>query len=320
MIPARLPRQLNPLRTAARCSQRTSQVSQRRGVLTPPALLNNQTKFEENGIGTLMSAQGFKTAWTDNMDLLTGRLNKLIKGNAHLDNKEAKDIVVLTARNPAEAAIFNFASAVFNNHFFFNTLLPEKPETPQMDDHLVESITRSFGSIDNLRKEMLATAFHMFGPGFVWLVWHRPTDGGPPGWKILATYLAGSPLSDAHWRRQSVNMTNENIDSANDVTKAGQEARAKQVPGGQQHTEVQNNVGAMGQHSFEGRKQATRAPGGADIIPSLCVNTWEHAWLPTHGIGGKARYLATWWDHIDWATVSKDAPRHVTGSNSTSWS
>ncbi|KAK7532249.1 mitochondrial 37S ribosomal protein mS42 [Phyllosticta citribraziliensis] len=318
MILARLARQQPPLRAAARCSQRISHVSQRRHIVEVAKLTNVHNQFVANGIGEdgiFMSAKGFQTAYTENMQHMAGRLNKLITGKAQFDNKDAQAITVLAARNPADAAVFNFASAMFNNHFFFSKLSPTaKVEIPE---ELTKTITASFGSVDGLRREMLATAFHMFGPGYVWLVWHRPSNGRPPEWKILATYLAGSPLSDAHWRRQSVNMTTENIDTAADVQAAGQEAKANQVPGGQQHATPQNEVGAMGKYSSEGKKQATRAPGGADVTPVLCVSTWEHAWLPTHGITGKAKYLAQWWDHVNWATVFETAPKIVTGKADT---
>ncbi|KAK7511078.1 mitochondrial 37S ribosomal protein mS42 [Phyllosticta citriasiana] len=316
MILARFARQQQPLRAAARCSQRTSRLSQRRTLVVPPKIENTHDTFVENGIGengAVMSAEGFKIAWTDNMQHLKDRLNKAITGKAQFDNQEAQAIIILAARNPSDAAIFNFASTMFNNHFFFKNLSPTpKVEVPE---ELNNSITKSFGSVDGLRREMLATAFHMFGPGYVWLVWHKQSNGRPPEWKILATYLAGSPLSDAHWRRQSVNMATENIDSSADVTAAAKEAQAAQVPSGQQqHTTPQNDVGFMGKYSVEGKKQATRSPGGADITPVLCVSTWEHAWLPTHGMAGKARFLAQWWEHVNWHQVAELMPKIQTGS------
>jgi Fe-Mn family superoxide dismutase len=53
---------------------------------------------------------------------------------------------------------------------------------------------------------------------------------------------------------------------------------------------------------FAGRKDV--APGGIDVIPLLCVNTWEHVWLRDYGIGGKRAFLEAWWEVINWEEVA----------------
>lgn len=137
--------------------------------------------------------------------------------------------------------------------------------------------------MDTLRETFIATADAMFGPGFVWLV--QMNDSAVPGsLRILPTYIAGSPLSGAHHRRQSHDLTNHNADSYQQL----------------------NKVGAFGNAA----KQANRSKkplGGTDIVPLLCVSTWEHAWLHDYGVGGKAAYLRAWWDKIDWDVVRQNA-------------
>ncbi len=46
------------------------------------------------------------------------------------------------------------------------------------------------------------------------------------------------------------------------------------------------------------------APGGIELWPVLCLNTWEHVWLRDYGIGqggmgGKVQYAEAWWDAIE---------------------
>lgn len=132
----------------------------------------------------------------------------------------------------------------------------------------------------------------MFGPGFVWLVKHHDREAGDEALKILVTYSAGSPLSGAHWRQQSIDMNTQNPTSLGGLSAADY----------RRQTIVQNTAGVAGRYSISG-KQKTLAPGGVDVTPMLCVNTWEHVWLNDFGITGKRRYLDAWWDRINWKTA-----------------
>ena len=70
---------------------------------------------------------------------------------------------------------------------------------------------------------------------------------------------------------------------------------------GQQH--LSRTAGNFG--PFSGNELKV-APGGADLEPLLCVNTWEHVWLMDYGVGGKRKYLERWWDRIDWDVVASN--------------
>ncbi len=148
-----------------------------------------------------------------------------------------------------------------------------------------------FSSVESLRAEFISTANGMFGPGFVWLVSTETLE-----LRILATYIAGSPLAGAHFRMQPVDMATQN------ATATG----AMKGPAWAQQQQVSNKAGAFGQHS--GRDKIV-APGGLDVVPLLCVNTWEHVWLWDYGIAGKRRYLENWWDRINWDEVLAKSPR-----------
>ena len=115
----------------------------------------------------------------------------------------------------------------------------------------------------------------MFGPGFLWLV-QTNSDSTNRQLRILPTYLAGSPLSGAHYRRQSQDLTTHNPDSYQELNAAGKFGSAAKL-----------------------EKKDQKPLGGVDVVPLMCVNTWEHVWLTDYGIAGKKRYLEAWWDKID---------------------
>lgn len=80
---------------------------------------------------------------------------------------------------------------------------------------------------------------------------------------------------------------------------------------------VQNTAGSFGRASAAARGMNsipldplgadagvdTSRYGIADVIPVLCVNTWEHCYIHDYGVAGKRAYLASWWEHVDWEKV-----------------
>lgn len=166
----------------------------------------------------------------------------------------------------------------FNNHFFFRGLSTDPNLVSAPSAELMPLITRSFTSLETLQETMLLTADAMFGPGFVWLVQNPDTRDQPL--KILTTYIAGSPLAGAHNRKQAVDLNTESPESY---------------------------AGSFGNAAKNKDAKPRKALGGVDVVPLLCVNTWEHVWLRDYGVAGKMRYLENWWGKIDWALVQQNA-------------
>ncbi|KAI8310323.1 37S ribosomal protein S26 [Colletotrichum sp. SAR11_59] len=250
-------------------------VRQQRSVHYVPQLRHD---FNE-GVPGLLSADGYDMAWTQYMTLMIDKLNALTAGT-DLEPRDPKQIILATARDPDQAPIFNHASMAHNTHFFFKHLTPDPKPMPQP---LADSLLRSFSSIETLRREMILTASAMFGPGFVWLVKNSQDE-----FKVLTTYLAGSPYPGAHWRGQTVDM---------------------------------NTVGNTGtarpyfDNVVKAQTSGSKPPGALEAHPVLCLSTWEHTWLRDYGlgvggIGGKKAFAEAWWEVIDWQAVHEAA--HLT--------
>ncbi|RDA87352.1 hypothetical protein CP532_2631 [Ophiocordyceps camponoti-leonardi (nom. inval.)] len=230
-----------------------------------------------NGLEGFMTPEGFDLAWTTNQASLLSKLNAMCETeNSSFSGMQIKSIILETARHPKWAPIFNYASMAHNNHFYFNGLspLPGNPVPPV----LKKELEKCFSSMDSLFRELIYTAAAMFGPGFVWLV-----KAGTCDYRVLTTYLAGSPYSGAHWRQQST-----------DMNTVGRDGTADPQP----------------ERSWSAKnRDKTLPPGGIDLTPVLCLNTWEHAWLYDwgHGIdgdGGKVNFAKNWWTYIDWERVA----------------
>lgn len=196
--------------------------------------------------------------------------------------QDPKSLVIQFAREPTKAYLFNIASMAFNNHFFFRGINTDPNVRPQPSQDLTDQINKDFSSMDTLRETFLATAEAMFGPGFVWLVQTNDSQFG--SLRILPTYLAGSPLSGAHYRRQSHDLNTHNAHSYQEL----------------------NRVGSFG--SAAKQDNGPKKPlGGVDVVPLMCVNTWEHVWLHDYGVKGKKAFLEAWWDKVDWDLVRQHA-------------
>ncbi|KAK4693590.1 superoxide dismutase, Fe-Mn family, partial [Lecanoromycetidae sp. Uapishka_2] len=238
------------------------------------AQLTHDNHFGEHGVGKMLTPSSYDYAWTEYQGYIVQRLNSMTADTKD-DKRPTKDILIEYARNPAFASLFNHASMAWNNHCFFSTL---SPNPAPMSPFLTEKINRSFSSVESLRETFIATANAMFGPGFVWLVKRNTVRASGaqdlPELAILTTYLAGSPWPQAHYRAQESD-TNTNL-----------------------------QAGAWGAKSGKAEKIA---PGGTNIHIMMCVNTWQHVWLRDYGFGGKKRFLANWWDTIDWDVVERNA-------------
>ncbi|KAF2441152.1 Fe superoxide dismutase-like protein [Karstenula rhodostoma CBS 690.94] len=241
-----------------------------------PSLLNHD-ELLKNGVPGLFSKKQFDIAYTQYQGHIVESLNVSTSGS-EIENRDAKSLIVDCARNPMMAYTFNLASMAFNNHFFFRGLNtnPNISSTPSAD--LTPLINRSFTSLETLQETMILTADAMFGPGFVWLV--QTPDAKEQPLKLLTTYIAGSPLSGAHNRKQPADLNTQNTTSY---------------------------AGSFGAASRQKDNKPKKALGGVDVIPLLCVNTWEHVWLHDYGVAGKLSFLENWWNKIDWAQVQQNA-------------
>lgn len=184
-----------------------------------------------------------------------------------------------------------------NNHFFFSGL--SKTGGADKSEHMSEDfkayLERSFGSLESLRREIIMTADAMFGPGFVWLVQQMDAPGAQARpFKVLTTYQAGSPYPTAHWRSQGVDMNNH----------GGSREGGAVV---KEYFNRQNVANRREPLHGGGSDVASRInripPGGTNVVPVLCVNTWEHVWMWDYGVGGKADFVQNWWNIIDWGRV-----------------
>ena len=111
-------------------------------------------------------------------------LNKMIEGTEHAQ-KSLEDII-----RSSEGGVFNNAAQIWNHTFYWNSLSPNGGGAPS--GALANAITSAFGSFDELKEKMTASAAGNFGSGWTWLV--KNADGTLA---IVNTSNADTPITDA---------------------------------------------------------------------------------------------------------------------------
>lgn len=111
-------------------------------------------------------------------------LNKMIEGTDHAQ-KSLEDII-----RSSEGGMFNNAAQIWNHTFYWNSLSPNGGGAPS--GALANAITSAFGSFDELKEKMTASAAGNFGSGWTWLV--KNADGTL---EIVNTSNADTPITDA---------------------------------------------------------------------------------------------------------------------------
>jgi Fe-Mn family superoxide dismutase len=134
-----------------------------------------------------MSARTLEFHYGKHHQAYIDNLNKLIAGT-DLEPMSLQDIILKTAGNPDQAAIFNNAAQSYNHEFFWQCLKPAATKL-EPSPALLESINKSFVSLEAFQTEFKTVALGQFGSGWVWLV----QDGG--SLKIMKTANADNPVA-----------------------------------------------------------------------------------------------------------------------------
>lgn len=104
-----------------------------------------------------------------------------LKKDTEFENKTLEEIIMTS-----KGGLFNNAAQVYNHTFYWNCLTPNETKP---SDNLQNAIEKYFGSMDNFKKEFIASATSLFGSGWTWLV--QKSDGSL---EIFNTSNADTPM------------------------------------------------------------------------------------------------------------------------------
>lgn len=113
-------------------------------------------------------------------------LNRLLHDTSH-EHEDLELIILHTRSEPKARPVYNCASQLWNHEFFWESLAPDHAGEPPRT--VARELVSAFGSVDVFRGQMVETARHHFGSGWLWL---SMSPSGALG--IDATHDAESPL------------------------------------------------------------------------------------------------------------------------------
>jgi Fe-Mn family superoxide dismutase len=276
-----------------RACRRNCWFGRARSIHTVPEMSHLDRK---RGIPGLFSPQGLDVAWFQYQEYLVKQLNDLSREIP--EDLSAFELMRQTAESPELQTLNFYASQVYSNQFFFeslkdsidpdavvgkpdpqdrhvdistdvlNSALDGHPEDMKSRSHqLSHVITESFDSVISFRELIINRANAIFGNGYVWLLLLSEREA-----KLVNTYNWGTPFSHLKLSEQ------ENIPD--------------------------NSIRSFSRSSFEqDTSYEVTKP-----LPLLSVNVWQHTYLTDYGVAGKRRFLENYFNCIDWSMVRKRLP------------
>lgn len=142
--------------------------------------------WPDTALEPVISAKTLSFHWGKHHRGYVDALNGLVKGGP-LEGMPLAEIVRASASDASARAVFNNSAQAWNHDFFWKSLRPKGGAAPT--GVLAERIETSFGSLDSLKKELVAAGLGQFGSGWAWLV----ADGA--ALKVVKTANADTPLT-----------------------------------------------------------------------------------------------------------------------------
>lgn len=125
--------------------------------------------FAEDALAPVISAKTVGVHYGKHHKTYVDKVALAIKGT-HLADTSLEEVVLATARDPAQTALFNMSGQVWNHNFYWQSLTP-KAQAPS--GKLAAAIERDFGSVDACKKALTDACVGQFGSGWGWLVLER---------------------------------------------------------------------------------------------------------------------------------------------------
>lgn len=238
----------------------------RRGIHTVPTL-PRISELSANGIPKVMSANAFRTCWSDYQKLLCDKLTLASAGTA-LESYLPFHLILNTAKKPYQTSIFNLASAAHNNHLFMENLLPMDQETTPSREFLRRLQEQHGMTWDEFKNEMIRRADEdVLGQGWLFLV-----ENDAKELHILTTQNNGTPYFFPR---------NQSFDFNSALTQE----------------EMQNFLNIKDLVSSDtDLKDWT--------MPLIAINLWDHAYLHDYGVGGRSQYVQNCLNNLNWSVVN----------------
>lgn len=238
----------------------------RRGVHTVPKL-RNDGQILQQGIPQVLSASGFKVAWTQQQKHLCDKLTLATAGTS-LESYLPFHLILNTAKKSFQSHVFNLASAAHNNHLFIENILPGPAKSTPSRLFRTRIEEQYNCSWEEFKEEMVRRAeSDVVGQGWLFLV-----ENSEKQLHILTVQNNGTPYYFP--RNQSFD-----LNSALKLEEFSQLAAVRDI---------------------------VKKGGKIEdwTMPLIAVSLWDHAYLHDYGVQGRTQYVKNVLDNLNWSVVN----------------
>lgn len=141
--------------------------------------------YKENALEPYISRKTIGLHYGKHHKAYVDKTLELVKGTS-LASLTLADIAQKTSGFPDKTATFNNAAQAWNHDFYWKSLTPGGGG--KLEGDFAKRIESSFGSYENLKKELTNAAMTQFGSGWAWLV----VEGD--NLKVVNTSNADTPI------------------------------------------------------------------------------------------------------------------------------
>ena len=151
---------------------------------------NQDLPYETDHLEPVISARTVEIHYGKHQLGYAAKLEELINGTA-FSKMDLVSVIKETVFDNNKAAIYNNAAQLWNHMFYWEGLKHAEKNDNIPKGDFDEAVKVAFGSVDNMKAELINAAVSIFGSGWAWLVLN-PKDGRIG---ILKTQNAGNPIT-----------------------------------------------------------------------------------------------------------------------------
>ncbi len=143
--------------------------------------------WKEDALEPVVSANTLSYHYGKHHKAYVDNLNKLVAEKKRYEGMSLVEIVMASAKESGDVAVFNNASQAWNHTFYWNSL---KPGAAAPTGAFLDRVKADFGSVDDLKTQLADAAKGQFGSGWAWLV----SDGKKMS--VVKTANADNPITE----------------------------------------------------------------------------------------------------------------------------
>ena len=147
--------------------------------------------YSFNALEPYIDEETVRIHYTKHLQAYVDNLNAALKGYEKFVDKKSIEYILSNVSSIPKAirqTVINQGGGVSNHNLYFSILSPNPKHKPE--GKLLKEILNTFGSFNNLRKELSTASLNQFGSGYGWLVKTKKNK-----LKIINTSNQDSPYS-----------------------------------------------------------------------------------------------------------------------------